>query len=88
VDLLAWVTCLEFFDLTARHEVGTVSNMRESSSAPPRRRRSSPFDRGRVPHLERAGRVGGTRSAASPAASAGRPVVILGERARGRAMNA
>lgn len=29
VDLLACVTCLEFFDLTERLEVGTVSNMRE-----------------------------------------------------------
>ncbi len=29
VDLLACVTCLEFFDLTARLQVGTVSNMRE-----------------------------------------------------------
>lgn len=29
VDLLACVTCLEFFELTARLEVGTVSNMRE-----------------------------------------------------------
>ncbi len=29
VDLLACVTCLEFFDLTARLEVGRVSNMRE-----------------------------------------------------------
>ncbi len=29
VDLLACVTCLEFFALTERIEVGTVSNMRE-----------------------------------------------------------
>lgn len=29
VDLLACVTCLEFFDLTKRIEVGQVSNMRE-----------------------------------------------------------
>ncbi len=29
VDLLACVTCLEFFDLTKRIEVGHVSNMRE-----------------------------------------------------------
>ena len=29
VDLLACVTCLEFFDLTERLAVGTVSNMRE-----------------------------------------------------------
>ncbi len=29
VDLLACVTCLEFFDLTKKIEVGQVSNMRE-----------------------------------------------------------
>ena len=29
VDLLACVTCLEFFDLTKRIQVGRVSNMRE-----------------------------------------------------------
>lgn len=29
VDLLACVTCLEFFDLTKKIEVGHVSNMRE-----------------------------------------------------------
>lgn len=29
VDLLACVTCLEFFDLTTKIEVGHVSNMRE-----------------------------------------------------------
>lgn len=29
VDLLACVTCLEFFELTSKLEVGQVSNMRE-----------------------------------------------------------
>jgi hypothetical protein len=29
VDLLACVTCLEFFELTKKIEVGQVSNMRE-----------------------------------------------------------